>query len=170
VQETGPGADGGIDLVLHRDGLRTLVQCKQWKAQRVGAPVVREQFGLLTHHGAVEAVIVTCGSFTPEAQAFARGKPIRLVDGPQLAELVRGVQKQPLQSTQAPAAALDTAAPPGASRSDSESACPRCGSAMVRRTARATRTQFLGCSRFPRCRGVRQLSTAKLANTEHADP
>ncbi len=36
--------------------------------------------------------------------------------------------------------------------------CPRCGSQMVRRTARRGRnpgSQFWGCSRFPRCRGTR---------------
>lgn len=33
-----------------------------------------------------------------------------------------------------------------------EEACPRCGAAMVTRTGR--RGRFLGCSRFPRCRGT----------------
>ena len=32
VTETGGVADGGIDLVLNRDGETYLVQCKQWKA------------------------------------------------------------------------------------------------------------------------------------------
>jgi restriction system protein len=41
VEETGlGGADGGIDLILRKDG-RTLVQCKQWKRQQVGVSIVR---------------------------------------------------------------------------------------------------------------------------------
>ncbi len=42
VEETGlGGADGGIDLILRKDGRRTLVQCKQWKRQQVGVSVAR---------------------------------------------------------------------------------------------------------------------------------
>ena len=37
----GAAADGGVDLVLRRDGRRHFVQCKQWKALQVGVPVVR---------------------------------------------------------------------------------------------------------------------------------
>lgn len=94
VQETGQGgADGGIDLVLRRDGQVTLVQCKHWRTQRVGAPVVREQFGLQTHHQAAAVIIVTTGDFTPEAKAFAEGKSIELIGGPELLVLVQSVQR-----------------------------------------------------------------------------
>ncbi|HST28806.1 MAG TPA: restriction endonuclease, partial [Rudaea sp.] len=42
VEETGlGGADGGIDLILHKNGRRVLVQCKQWRQKQVGAKVVR---------------------------------------------------------------------------------------------------------------------------------
>jgi len=36
------GPDGGVDLVLDRGAERVLVQCKQWRAYRVGVSVVRE--------------------------------------------------------------------------------------------------------------------------------
>jgi len=42
------GADGGVDLTMYKDGQNSLVQCKQWKVCSVGAPVVREMFGLMT--------------------------------------------------------------------------------------------------------------------------
>jgi hypothetical protein len=35
--------------------------------------------------------------------------------------------------------------------------CPRCSSPMVRRVQRATGEPFLGCSRYPDCRGTRPL-------------
>jgi restriction system protein len=153
VQETGQGgADGGIDLVLLRDGRVSLVQCKHWRTRRVGAPVVREQFGLLTHHQAAAVIIVTTGDFTPEAKAFAEGKPIELMAGPALLALVRSVQRQatsdfPTRATSAKPGAAD---PP-------EPTCPTCASPMVRRTARKTKTAFFGCSRFPACRGTRSI-------------
>ena len=151
VDETGQGgADGGIDLVLRRDGQMTLVQCKHWRTQRVGAPVVREQFGLLTHHRAAAVIIVTTGDFTPEAKAFAEGKPIELIAGPELLSLVKSVQRQSLSST---AQTVATATPPVVS----EPTCPTCAAPMVRRTARQTKADFLGCSRFPACRGTRPI-------------
>jgi restriction system protein len=91
----GRGADGGVDLTLNRDGRKSLVQCKQWKAYSVGAPVIREMFGLLHHENADEAIIVTSGKFTNDAQAFAAGKPIHLIDGPQLLTLIQSVQTPP---------------------------------------------------------------------------
>ena len=46
MEETGgQGADGGIDLVLRKGSERFLVQCKQWRAYKVGVNVVRELYG-----------------------------------------------------------------------------------------------------------------------------
>ena len=36
VENDQPGPDGGVDIRLHRDGARHLVQCKNWRSQRVG--------------------------------------------------------------------------------------------------------------------------------------
>lgn len=151
VQETGQGgADGGIDLILRRDGAITLVQCKQWRTHRVGAPVVREQFGLLTHHQATAVVIVTTGEFTPEARAFAAGKNIELMAGPELLALVQSVQQSaPIQAT----ASANVATPPTASGPT----CPTCEAPMVKRTAKQSKSVFWGCSRFPACRGSRSV-------------
>lgn len=77
VEETGlGGADGGIDLILRKDGRRTLVQCKQWKRQQVGVNVVREMYGLLAHHQAhelgIEPVLVSAIDAAPQAPACRR--------------------------------------------------------------------------------------------------
>jgi restriction system protein len=153
VEESGlGGADGGVDLLLRKNEQLTLVQCKHWKTQRVGVSVVREQFGLLAHHRARESIVVTAGRFTAEAQAFARGKPIWLIDGPELVELVRSVQGNAMTKMVARGDLTGSQSEPAPNI-----ACPRCGETMVRRTARANGSEFLGCSGFPRCRGVRQL-------------
>jgi restriction system protein len=139
------GADGGVDLALHKDGETTLVQCKQWRTQSVGVPTIREQYGLLMHEQAQRVMVVTSGTFTPEARAFAKGKPMELIDGPQLFELVRGVQSHP-------AAAADVTLAPSAP------ACPKCGSTMVTRTAKRgakAGSSFWGCPKYPGCTGTR---------------
>lgn len=144
----GTGPDGGVDLVLRKDGRTSLVQCKQWKVFAVGAPVIRELFGILAANGADEAIIVTTGRFTGEARAFAAGKPIRLLDGPQLLELVKSVQSSSVVEAQIIPMPAETVSAPE---------CPKCGSAMVLRTARhgaRAGDKFWGCSTYPRCRGT----------------
>lgn len=41
-----------------------------------------------------------------------------------------------------------------------EVVCPRCSSSMVQRTNRDSGEAFLGCSRFPSCRGTRPFASA----------
>nr|WP_260263875.1 restriction endonuclease [Delftia acidovorans] len=41
-----------MDLVLSKDGEKTLVQCKQWKAFKVGVATVREVYGVMAADGA----------------------------------------------------------------------------------------------------------------------
>jgi restriction system protein len=145
----GRGADGGVDLTLRKDGLTSIVQCKKWKVFSVGAPVVREVFGLMTAEKANQAIIVTTGNFTRDARDFAAGKPIQLVDGPQLLAIVQSVQtsRAEPESGTTPVAA-DTATP----------VCPLCGKPMVRRIARRgsnAGNRFWGCSAYPACKGIR---------------
>lgn len=92
IENSGQGADGGVDIVVRKDGETILVQCKQWKARKVGVRTVREMFGLLNAQGANEAHVVTVGSFTHEAKEFAADKPIRLIDGLRLLEQVLAAQ------------------------------------------------------------------------------
>ncbi|WP_434212598.1 restriction endonuclease [[Pseudomonas] boreopolis] len=154
VEETGlGGADGGIDLILRKEGLRTLVQCKQWKRRLVGVNVVREMAGLLVHHQADAVKIVCIGSFTKEAGHFARGKPIELIGGERLLEMIQAVQRsgaaQPISHSR-----IDPRFAPSIKANAQAAACPRCGSTLVPRTNRRTGEAFLGCSQFPRCRGT----------------
>ncbi len=150
----GRGADGGVDLTLYRDGRTLLVQCKQWKVFSVGAPVIREMFGLMTAEQADEAIIVTSGKFTRDAQEFAAGKPIRLIDGPQLLALVQSVQTNPAAADPSPLMVEGGRKPDEVSAT----ACPLCGKPMVLRTARRgsnAGNQFSGCSAYPACKGTR---------------
>ena len=59
VAETCCGADGGIDLALTKGSEQFLVQCKQWKAYKVGVDVVRELYGVMAAKGATGGCVVT---------------------------------------------------------------------------------------------------------------
>lgn len=67
------GPDGGVDLTLEKNACITLVQCKQWRAWKVGVRVVREIYGVMTDKHAHAAIVITSGTFTQEAKAFAHG-------------------------------------------------------------------------------------------------
>lgn len=160
VTETGGGgADGGVDLVLRKGGDTFLVQAKQWRAFRVGVTVVRELYGVMAAKGAAGGFVVTSGTFTSEALAFADGRNVQLVDGAELARWLADVQKAGAHA--AVSAARPEVAPGAAAplkRSDDTPACPVCSRRMVRRTAsrgaNAGRA-FWGCPGFPSCRGTR---------------
>ena len=94
VRPTADGPDGGVDLrATNAAGSVLLVQCKHWGTRKVGVKTVRELYGVMAAESADGGAIVTSGSFTAEAEAFADGKPIRLVDGPGLKAMITEVRR-----------------------------------------------------------------------------
>jgi restriction system protein len=142
VENHGVGSDGGIDLRLKKAGNLFLVQCKHWKTQKVDVRVVREMYGLMTAERASGVIIITSGLFTQDARIFAENKPIDLVEGYQLADLIRSAQR--------PSPRAQNLAEP----KPSKMTCQKCGSNLVLRVARRGKTpgrKFWGCPNFPKC-------------------
>jgi restriction system protein len=149
-EQGGAQPDGGVDLVLRKGTDILFVQCKQWKAAKVGVDVVRELYGVMAAQGAAGGFVVTSGRFTDDAMAFASGRNVKLVDGPKLFGL--------LQQAKAKGAAKAPVLSPPAAPSSVQPNCPKCDAPMVQRRAKkggTSGTQFWGCSRFPSCYGVR---------------
>ena len=155
IQETGlGGADGGVDLILRKDGKTTLVQCKQWKTQRVDVKIAREMFGLLAHHGAAAVKIVAVGDYTADARRFVQGKPIELIHGEALLAMVReGQTLTPAKAGVVTTRPVVTTMPDPALLSNP--ICPKCGADMIQRSNRQTKDHFWGCVKYPTCRGTR---------------
>lgn len=154
IEETGlGGADGGIDLLLRKDGRTELVQCKQWRTRQVKVSTVREMWGLASHHRAAGVKIVCVGEYTADAEAFAAGKSIELICGDALLALVRSVQResQPAQRVGPRTTAVTNPAVAGPTAPD----CPLCSEAMQLRTNRQSGLQFWGCGNYPKCKGTR---------------
>lgn len=149
AEKGGGGADGGVDLVLKKQGETFLVQCKQWRALKVGVNIVRELYGVMAAKGATGGFVVTSGVFTEEARAFAKGTNIELIDGKALHALIAGV-KAPPRFFRDPLSLMTIGAP----------FCPECQSRMVKRKAsrgpNAGRA-FWRCTRYPDCKGRRPL-------------
>ena len=162
VTETGGGgADGGIDLALRKGNETFLVQCKHWRAYKVSVTVVRELYGVMAAQGAAGGFVVTSGVFTSDAEAFAKGRNIELIDGNALTGMIenaRAVRPVATPAAVAQPAAATVAASVAAS--GEPPTCPKCASAMIRRTAKQganAGASFWGCSTFPKCRGVRAI-------------
>jgi restriction system protein len=155
VERGGAGPDGGIDLLLKRDGEKFLVQCKHWRSLKVGVSVAREMFGLIAAEGASGAFIVTGGEFTAEAKAFAQGRNLQLIDGKKLS----GLLQQAKTNKRASSAPKPPASKPAqAGSAEAPPSCSTCQATMVRRTAKKGQNagaQFWGCTRYPACRGTR---------------
>lgn len=149
TEHGGDGPDGGIDLALTRGSERFLVQCKQWRAVKVGVTIVRELYGVMASQGATGGFVISAGEFTADAQAFSQGRNIELIDGGQLARIMR--ESGPVIQPSAPTA---TPAPPS---TGGIKACPLCGNQMVARTAKRggnVGQNFWGCKGYPACRGT----------------
>lgn len=144
----GQGPDGGVDMVLSKGAERYLVQCKQWRATKVSVAVVRELYGVMSAEGAAGGFVVTSGSFTEDAENFARGRNIKLVAGAELCQLLAA-------GKQVMARVITPSAEDRPQRLTP--ACPKCGAEMKVREAKkgpAAGSKFLGCSRYPACRGT----------------
>lgn len=152
TREGGNGPDGGIDLVLRQNGETYLVQCKQWKAYKVGVQPVREFYGAMASRGVAGGYFVTSGEYTNEAKSFAQGLNLELVDGRKLRQMIDIAQQ--LVQTRAEA---DSIVSPLAQISP---VCPKCGAEMKRRMARQGNNagnEFWGCTSYPKCNGIKPI-------------
>ena len=164
VETGGGGADGGVDLVLRKPGKdggeKFLVQCKQWRAYKVGVDVVRELYGVMAASGATGGFVVTSGRFTADAISFAAGRNVDLIDGPKLHGLIRQAQAGNHGSPALVRAAVDPGMP-GRDTAPQAASCPLCSKPMVRRTAKrgvSAGAEFWGCTSYPACRGTRPIA------------
>ena len=82
TEESPPGPDGGIDVFaglgpLGLDSLRLIVQVKS-SPSPIDVKVVRELHGVLTTHGAEQALLVAWGGVTSAARRELRSQFFRL--------------------------------------------------------------------------------------------
>lgn len=138
----GAHPDGGIDLILERDGFRSAVQCKHWQNIEVGVRQVREFLGALTDQRMAHGKLVTLQGFTADARALALKHGIEIIDEEVFLRMLRGIE-------------ADTDPAIQALLNDQRKFCPKCEQEMVLRTAGRgpnAGSRFWGCSAYPKCR------------------
>ncbi|QNN46611.1 restriction endonuclease [Thermomonas brevis] len=106
--EDGLPADGiptdGSDIVLERNGERTLLSCKYGSASVVGAQALLGLAKSATLRGTQRVIVVTPGRFDEEAARIAQQQDIELIDGQSLWPEVRPYIPNAEASGAAPAA------------------------------------------------------------------
>jgi len=142
---TGAGADGGVDVAIadQRDPARifAVAQCKAWSSKPVGVEAVRALWGAKDHFKATLALFYGLSGFTPDARAFAVGKPLKLISGE---ELLQQIQSLPATDQ----AAMLTEVTDGDYTTPT---CPTCNTKMNRRPGRDGKPDFWGCNNYRRC-------------------
>ncbi|MES9804991.1 restriction endonuclease [Streptomyces cinereoruber] len=110
--------DGGVDVdALDPDpisGGSIVVQVKRYR-NTVPPSAVRDLYGTVQGAGANKGVLVTTSKFGPGSYAFAEGKPLTLISGNELVDLLRqhGLRGRLGAPGAAPAPAPAPSSPPG---------------------------------------------------------
>ncbi len=138
VEATPYVGDSGVDGYLYKDGQKVVLQCKRVKGS-VGEPVLRDLYGAMYATGSNSALVVTTGSVSPQARAWAQGKPIKLVE---LEELLSLIKNHFHEEHIIPADYFPPLLP--------GSKCPSCGATL--RKVKGHHGPFWGCTRYPQCR------------------
>lgn len=141
------GGDFGGDLVVSRNGTRTVVQAKCWRKKNVGVKAVQEAVAAKAMYRADDAMVVTNSRFTRQAQQLAGKNGVKLWGREELTVALLKGQKTKITPGIANDAPLDSppsvqvAAPasetatvtqpaPTAVSSPSGAFCARCGEAV----------------------------------------
>ena len=77
--------EGTADLRMQKGGRLRLARSRQWNSLTVDVSDVREMFEVMTAERATGGIVITSGTFTPEAKKFAAAKSIELIGIEQLA-------------------------------------------------------------------------------------
>jgi restriction system protein len=81
------------DYTLTQNGRVTLLQCRRWKVNQLGAGPLEDLAKAIAAADAYKGICITAGSVSPKARQFIAGKPISLVSGSDLAVLVGHLKK-----------------------------------------------------------------------------
>jgi len=91
VEGRSTAADGGIDMIAIKHdaivGGKYIIQCKRFSGS-IGNSFIRDLFGVVHSESANKGILITNSFFTREAQRFAENKPLELIDGGKLYELL----------------------------------------------------------------------------------
>jgi len=91
--------DPSVDLVMRKGANLYLVQCRYWQNRKLGIREVKKLQALLQEKHATGGFLLTTGIFTREARHYTLSRPINLVDGIALVELLGSAKTEPARDS-----------------------------------------------------------------------
>jgi restriction system protein len=92
VRVTRASRDRGVDAILFDPdplrGGKYVIQAKRY-TRTVDVSAVRDLYGTVMNEGANRGILITTASYGPDAYEFAKDKPLSLVDGPNLLQMLQ---------------------------------------------------------------------------------
>jgi restriction system protein len=149
VRVTPKTRDFGADIIITKNGSKTVVQAKRY-GTAVGLEAVQQAYGSVNYYEAAAAWAVTNNYFTPAAKTLAQVNNVRLIEREELMEMIRHMKEGLGASPETAAAhrrvnahklvAAATSVPNGAPNPNKSyeggPACPKCGQAtFIRNTS-----------------------------------
>jgi restriction system protein len=132
AEKVGGSHDGGIDVIIRKDGETGYIQCKKFITTEVPVGAVRDFYGAFVGHLATtKGYFISTNKFTLEAIRFAEDKPIELVDHFKLIKYIKMADEE------------------------KRGICPKCGGSLVERSGKFGK--FYGCSNYPKCDFTRKI-------------
>lgn len=144
TQVTQPIGDYGADLIIQKDGTKTVVQAKRY-SKNVGIQAVQEAQAAIAHYGASEGWVVTNSDYTVAAYELAKSNKIRLINREALIEMILALNPE---TAPEPKTIIEQTP-------INDMMCPRCRGELILR--KGSRGSFYGCSSFPKCRHTKQV-------------
>lgn len=92
VQTTPASGDWGADLIISKDGYRTVVQAKRY-SKPVGVTAVQEAVTAKAKYNCAKSLVVTNNVFTPQASALAFANGTELWDRNTLIKRLKSLNK-----------------------------------------------------------------------------
>lgn len=152
VEVTGGLRDGGIDLIVAKNGRSSFVQCKKYRENQVTLSMMRDFYGAMSSQANTNpGFFVTTGAFTLDARKFAAENTIEAIDGSRLMEYLKTVDV-PIASGVAGSTGSTVS-----TKKQEVRICPDCGSPMIVRVAKKgahANEPFWGCSTYPKCKAI----------------
>lgn len=87
VERTQYSGDYGADLILHRDGIKTIVQAKRWE-NKIGVKGVQEVVAAKGHYQGDKALLVTNSYLTRQALSLAKSNGVEVWDRDKLLKVI----------------------------------------------------------------------------------
>lgn len=92
VIQTSLSGDQGADLIISKDGEKTVVQAKKYN-EKVSNKAIQEIAAAKNHYKAHNAIVVTNSSFTKSAIDLALSNNVELWDGLKLKNIIQNLKK-----------------------------------------------------------------------------